>query len=278
MVGLLAEQFNGVGVVHHLSLQGDRTHAIPLEFQGQQLSGRDFQRGEQADIRIGQQFHLMGGQFNLPEVRYARIVRTANEVAVVQRKTELTQVAVFPGNQFLGGEQGRLQVPGAEQQQGMLAVVALGRHRQELTVVAYINIEHTLAKGEGIDHFRLFNIFIEPDDGLCSAVGEQAVQAVGGVVVHDIVDALEVLLFHHLFLFQVIDHQAAHLGVVAGENEALAVFVQGHEGRIVELDAVQGGHVPLFLRGQVQFGDVRESARRVHRRIGLAGSGIVHKG
>ena len=278
VVGLLAEQLDGIRIGHHLPVQGDRAHAVPLEFQGQQLSGRDFQRGEQANVRVGQQLHLMGGQFYLPEVRYARIIGTADEITVVQRKTELTQVAVFPGNQFLGGELRRRQVPGAEQQQGMLAVFALGGHRQELTVVAYINIEHTLAKGEGIDDFRVFHILIEPDEGLRSAVGEQTVQVVGGIVINDVVDALEVLPFHHFFLFQVIDHQATHLGVVAGENEALAVFVQGHEGRIVELDAVQVGHLPHFLRGQVQFGDMREAPRRVHGRIGLAGSGIVHKG
>ena len=160
----------------------------------------------------------------------------------------------------------------------MLAVFALDGHRKELAVVAYINIEYTLAEGEGIDDFRVFHILIEPDEGLRSAVGEQTVQVVGGIVINDVVDALEVLPFHHFFLFQVIDHQATHLGVVAGENEALAVFVQGHEGRIVELDTVQVGHLPQFLRDQVQFGDMREAPRCVHGRIGLAGSGIVHKG
>ena len=75
-------------------------------------------------------------------------------------------------------------------------------------------------------------------DGLGSAIGEQAVEAVIGIVVNDVVDALKFFLFNHLLLVEIIHRQPAHLGIVGGIDQASALAVQGHESRIVKLDAV----------------------------------------
>ena len=136
LIGLLSVQFHGVGIGHHLALQGYGTQAVALEFQGQELAGSIFQRGKQADIRVGEHLGLPGFQVNLPQVGNAGIIGAADEVFVIQGETELSQVGIFPGEQFYGIEDGLGQLPGVEQQEGMLSVVSLARHGQPLAVVA----------------------------------------------------------------------------------------------------------------------------------------------
>ena len=242
----LAEQFNSVGIVHHLTVQRYRAHAVALKFQCYQFARFNLQRCKQADVGIGKHFHLVGGNVNLPEVRNTCVVRTANQVAVVEREAELSQVAVLPSDQLLGFELGVCQFLSTQQLQGVLTVIALGGHREQLAVVADVDVKHAHAKREGIDDFRFLKIFVIADDGLCAPVGEQTVQTVACVVVNDIADALVLQFLDHLFLLQVIDGQTAHLGIIPSEDKPVAITVECHEGRVVELYAVDGGHFPLL--------------------------------
>ena len=157
----------------------------------------------------------------------------------------------------------------------MLAVVALPGQGEKLSVMADIHVEDAHAERERIDHLGILKIPVIADDGLRTTVGKQAVQAVGGVVVDDVVDALEFHPLDHLPLLKVIHHQTAHLGIVERKDETLRVPVQGDESRIVQLDAIQVRHLPLPAGIQVELGDMGEVAGGVHGRIGLAGPRII---
>ena len=159
----------------------------------------------------------------------------------------------------------------------MLSVVSLASHREPLAVVAHRHIENTDAEGEGIDDLRLLQLGVVFDDSLRSSVGEQAVQAVVGIVVDNIVNPLEEFLFHHLLFLEVVYHQTSHLGIVEGVDKPAPLAVQGHIGRIIKLDAVQVRNLFLPTGFQVQFHNVGKAAGGVHRGVSLAGSLVVHQ-
>ena len=181
----------------------------------------------------------------------------------------------MPGDQFHRLEDGLSQFFGVEQQQCVLTVVALTGERQPFAVVADIRVEHTHTEWEGVDHFRILQVAVQTYDRLGTAVGEQTVEAVVGVVIHDIVDALELLFLHHLLLLDVIDLQATHLRVVRRINEALPFQVECHEGRIIKLDAVHDMQFLLLTRLQVDLRDVGETAWGVSDGVGLVGGRII---
>ena len=69
-----------------------------------------------------------------------------------------------------------------------------------------------------------------------------------GIVVHNIVDALELFLLNHLFLLDVINLQSAHLGIVGGIDNPLAFAVECYISGVVKLDAVDILQPPLLAR------------------------------
>ena len=95
------------------------------------------------------------------------------------------------------------------------------------------------------------------------------------VVIHDIVDALELFLLHHLLLPDVINLKPAHLGIVRGVDNPLALTVERHESRIVELDTIDVLQLPLLARSQVNLSEVGKVARRIHSGIGLTRDRVV---
>ena len=252
--------------------------AVALELKRQQFAGSDLQRGEKADVGIGEQLHLARGDVDLPKIGDAGIVRAADQVFVVEREAELSQVAVFPGNERFGLEKGLGKVLGPEEQERMLAIVALPGHRKHLAVVADVDVEYAHAEGEGVDDFGFLQIFVIADDCLGTAVREQAVQAVVGIVVDDVVDALEVLLLDNFLFLEVVHVQAAHLGIVRRVDETAVLAVEGYEGRVVELDAVDIDEFLLFAGRQVEFHQVGEVTRCVHRGVGLVRGRVVEQG
>ena len=144
--------------------------------------------------------------------------------------------------------------------------------------MAHIHVKNAHAEGEGIDGFRVLQVFVQFYDGLGAAVGEQAVQAVVGVIVYDIVYALEIFLLHHLLFLKVVHLKAAHLGIVGGVNKAVAIAVQSHKGRVIKLNAVDVAKPALLAGIQVNFCEVGKAARGVHGGVGLARCRVVHKG
>ena len=157
----------------------------------------------------------------------------------------------------------------------MLAVVALPCERQPLAVVAHIDIEDADAEREAVDDLGVLQVAVQAHDGLCAAVREQTVEAVVGVVVDDVVDALELLLLDHLLPLDVIRRQAAHLGIVGGIDDAMGIGVERHVGGIVELYAVDVFQAALLAGLQVYLRQVGKVARSVHGGVGLAGGGVV---
>ena len=121
----------------------------------------------------------------------------------------------------------------------------------------------------------MLQVAVQPHDALGASVGEETVEAVVRVVVDDVVDALVFLLLDDLLFLDVIDRQAAHLGVVEREDDAPGVAVQGHEGRVVELDAVDVAEPALPASVDVDFRQVREVARGIGRSVGLARGRII---
>ena len=157
----------------------------------------------------------------------------------------------------------------------MLAVVALAGQGEEFAVVAYVHVKDAHAEREGVDDFGMLQVAVQPHDALGASVGEETVEAVVRVVVDDVVDALVFLLLDDLLFLDVIDRQAAHLGVVEREDDAPGVAVQGHEGRVVELDAVDVAEPALPASVDVDFRQVREVARGIGRGVGLARGRII---
>ena len=78
---------------------------------------------------------------------------------------------------------------------------------------------------------------------------------------------LEVL--DHLLLLDVIHLKSAHLCIVGGIDNALALAVECHKGGVVELDAVDVLQLALFASGQVYLRQVWKTAWRIHGGIGL---------
>ena len=138
-----------------------------------------------------------------------------------------------------------------------------------------IRVEHADTKREGIDHFRILQVAVHAHNRLCTAVGEQAVKTVVGIVIHDTADALVLLFLHHLLLLDVIDFQTAHLRIVRGIDKALAITVECYVGRVIELDAVDVVQ-PLLLTGlQVNLRHVCKVARSIHGGVCLLGSRVI---
>ena len=160
----------------------------------------------------------------------------------------------------------------------MLAVIPLPGKGKVFAVVAHVHVKDAYAEGERIDGFRVLQVPVQPHDGLGARIGKQAVETIVDVVVDNVVDALEFLPFHHLLLMKVVHFQAAHLGVVGGVNQAPALTVQGHIGRVVELDAVDVAKPSLLTGLHVNLREVGKVSRCVHSGIGLTRFGVIHQG
>ncbi len=144
--------------------------------------------------------------------------------------------------------------------------------------MAHVHVEDAHAEREGIDDLGILQVTVHANDALGTAVGEEAVEAVVRIVIHDVVDALEVLLLDDFLFLDIVDPQAAHLAVVVREDETLALAVQGHEGRVVKLDAVDVAEPALTAGIEVELRQVGEVARRVGRGVGLARGRVVDEG
>ena len=96
-----------------------------------------------------------------------------------------------------------------------------------------------------------------------------------GIVIHDAVDALELLFLHHLLLLDVIDFQTTHLRIIRRIDEALALTIEGNVSRVIELDAVDVVQSLLFACLQVNLCHVCKVTRRIHGGIGLLGNRVI---
>ena len=277
LIRLLAIELHGIRILHHLAGKRHGLQAIPFELEGQDFPGSNLEGSEQADVRVGHHLCLAGFQVDLPEVGNAGIVGTANKVLIVQRETELSQVGILEGEEFHGIENGLREFFQVEKDERMLAVVSLAGERKVLSVMAHIQVKDAHAKGEGIDYLRVLQVPVHADDGLGAAVGKEAVEPVGGIVIHDIVYALELFLDYHLLPVKVVHFQPPHARVVHSIDQAPRIAVQRHESRIIQLDTIQIRELALLTGTKVQLQKVRETPGGVHGGIGLSRLRIVDK-
>ena len=99
-----------------------------------------------------------------------------------------------------------------------------------------------------------------------------------GIVIHDIVDALELFLLNNLILLNVVNLQATHLRIVRCIDETLSFAVEGYKSWVIELDAVDIFQFLLLTSLQVDLRQVCEATRGVHGGIGLSCIWVIDKG